>query len=239
MIDPATGAECPPAVLAPDGRLLNGSAAIGELVDRGRSLFEGYWRNPDAEADRTRDGWYWTGDLFFRDAAGFLYFAGRTDDRLRVDSENLAAAMIENILARWTDAAAVAVYAVPDEAAGDQVMAALALREGAAFDPSAFETFLSRQPDLGTKMSPATSASSRPCRPRRRTRSTASPSATRASAAKTPSGTARRPAPTPLGCPGADHPPCRVRIPRPHGPPDPVTPAPPWRGPSACCQGCE
>ncbi|MFD9623257.1 AMP-binding protein [Streptomyces virginiae] len=154
VIDPATGAECPPAVLDPDGRLLNGSAAIGELVNRGRSLFEGYWRNPDAEADRTRDGWYWTGDLFFRDLAGFLYFAGRTDDRLRVDSENLAAAVIENILARWTDAAAVAVYAVPDEVAGDQVMAALALRDGAAFDPDAFADFLSRRPDLGTKMAP-------------------------------------------------------------------------------------
>ncbi|MBT2457226.1 AMP-binding protein [Streptomyces sp. ISL-86] len=154
VIDPATGAECPPAVLDARGRLLNGDAAIGELVNRGRSLFEGYWRNPDAEAARTRDGWYWTGDLFFRDPEGFLYFAGRTDDRLRVDSENLAAAVIENILARWSDAAAVAVYAVPDEVAGDQVMAALALREGAAFDPEAFAAFLAAQPDLGTKMSP-------------------------------------------------------------------------------------
>ncbi|MFD9522447.1 AMP-binding protein [Streptomyces sp. NPDC059979] len=154
VIDPETGEECPPALLAPDGRLLNGSAAIGELVNRGRSLFEGYWRNPDAEADRTRGGWYWTGDLFFRDAAGFLYFAGRTDDRLRVDSENLAAAVIENILARWTDAAAVAVYGVPDEVSGDQVMAAVSLRDGAVFDPSSFTRFLSLQPDLGTKMSP-------------------------------------------------------------------------------------
>ncbi|MER6203557.1 AMP-binding protein [Streptomyces sp. NPDC001586] len=154
VIDPDTGAECPAAMLDGDGRLLNGSAAIGELVNRGRSLFEGYWRNPAAEADRTRDGWYWTGDLFFRDAAGFLYFAGRTDDRLRVDSENLAAAVIENILARWADATAVAVYAVPDEVAGDQVMAALTLREGAAFSPASFEAFLAAQPDLGTKMSP-------------------------------------------------------------------------------------
>ncbi|MFI5985818.1 AMP-binding protein [Streptomyces sp. NPDC051555] len=154
VIDPATGTECPPADLDAGGRLTNGAEAIGELVNRGRSLFEGYWRNPDAEAARTRDGWYWTGDLFFRDRAGFLYFAGRTDDRLRVDSENLAAAMIENILARWEDAAAVAVYAVPDEVAGDQVMAALALRPGAVFDPGAFETFLAAQPDLGTKMAP-------------------------------------------------------------------------------------
>ncbi|MCJ0872180.1 AMP-binding protein [Streptomyces sp. AP-93] len=154
VIDPETGRECPPAVLDPRGRLLNGAEAIGELVNKGRSLFEGYWRNPDAEAVRTRDGWYWTGDLFFRDPDGFLYFAGRTDDRLRVDSENLAAAVIENILARWTRAAAVAVYAVPDEVAGDQVMAAVALREGAAFSPQGFAAFLAAQPDLGTKMAP-------------------------------------------------------------------------------------
>ncbi|MER5729458.1 AMP-binding protein [Streptomyces sp. NPDC002138] len=154
VVDPETGAPCPPAAFDAGGRLTNGDEAIGELVNRGRSLFEGYWRNPDAEAARTRDGWYWTGDLFFRDAEGFLYFAGRGDDRLRVDSENLAAAMIENILARWEPAAAVAVYAVPDEVAGDQVMAALALRPGAVFDPEAFEAFLAAQPDLGTKMAP-------------------------------------------------------------------------------------
>lgn len=124
------------------------------MVNRGRTPFEGYWRNEAADAERMRGGWYWTGDLFFRDADGFLYFAGRTDDRLRVDSENLAAAVIENILARWGDAAAVAVYAVPDPVAGDQVMAALAMREGAAFDPSAFAAFLAAQTDLGTKMAP-------------------------------------------------------------------------------------
>ncbi|MEU9421233.1 AMP-binding protein [Streptomyces sp. NPDC048272] len=154
VIDPRTGTQCPAAVLDGSGRLLNGGEAIGELVNRRGGLFEGYWRNPEAEAARTRDGWYWTGDLFFRDAAGFLYFAGRTDDRLRVDSENLAAAVIENVLARWEDAAAVAVYAVPDEVAGDQVMAALALRPGADFSPSAFAAFLAAQPDLGTKMPP-------------------------------------------------------------------------------------
>lgn len=62
--------------------------------------------------------------------------------------------MIENILARYGDAAAVAVYAVPDPVAGDQVMATLALTEGARFDPSAFAAFLLDQPDLGTKMAP-------------------------------------------------------------------------------------
>ncbi|MFD9031661.1 AMP-binding protein [Streptomyces sp. NPDC059567] len=154
VVDPATGEECETAVLSPEGRLLNASAAIGELVNRGRSPFEGYWRNPEAESARLRGGWYWTGDLFYRDTDGFLYFAGRTDDRLRVDSENLAAAVIEQILSRWDRAAGVAVYAIPDPVAGDQVMTAIALREGAAFDPAAFQDFLAAQPDLGTKMPP-------------------------------------------------------------------------------------
>ncbi|MBC9717060.1 AMP-binding protein [Streptomyces sp. TRM66268-LWL] len=154
VVDPSSRTECPPARFGPGGRLLNGDEAIGELVNRGRTVFEGYWRNPEADAARVRDGWYWTGDLFYRDAEGFLYFAGRTDDRLRVDSENLAAAMIENILARWTSASAVAVYAVPDPVAGDQVMATVALRPGAVFDPAAFAAFLSAQSDLGPKMVP-------------------------------------------------------------------------------------
>lgn len=154
VVDPATGEECAPAVLSPEGRLLNASAAIGELVNRGRNPFEGYWRNPEAEAARLRGGWYWTGDLFYRDADGFLWFAGRDDDRLRVDSENLAAAVIEQILSRWERAAGVAVYAIPDPVAGDQVMTAIALREGAAFDPDVFAEFLAAQPDLGTKMPP-------------------------------------------------------------------------------------
>ncbi|MGW2847578.1 AMP-binding protein [Streptomyces sp. NPDC001274] len=155
VVDPETGRERAAAVFDGAGRLVNGAEAIGELVNRGRTPFEGYWRNPAADAERVRGGWYWTGDLFFRDAEGFYYFAGRTDDRLRVDSENLAAAMIENILARWPDAVAAAVYAVPDPAAGDQVMAALALRAGTGFDPAAFARFLADQPDLGTKMAPA------------------------------------------------------------------------------------
>ncbi|MEV5982200.1 AMP-binding protein [Streptomyces sp. NPDC052114] len=154
VVDPGTGRECEAARFAPGGRLVNGAAAIGELVNRGPSPFEGYWRNEAAQAERVRDGWYWTGDLFYRDGEGYLYFAGRADDRLRVDSENLAAAMIENILARYEGAVAVAVYAVPDPVAGDQVMAAVAPPEGAGFDPLLFAEFLLSQEDLGTKMAP-------------------------------------------------------------------------------------
>ncbi|MEU6772788.1 AMP-binding protein [Streptomyces sp. NPDC046759] len=150
VLDPATGRECPPAVFDSAGRLLNGEEAIGELVNRAPNPFEGYWRNPAAEAERRRGGAYWTGDLFCRDAEGYLYFAGRTDDRIRVDGENLAAAMIENILARYEGAVAVAVYGVPDPVTGDQVMVAVA----GSFEPAGFAEFLAAQPDLGTKMAP-------------------------------------------------------------------------------------
>ncbi|MET8979093.1 AMP-binding protein [Streptomyces sp. NPDC004539] len=148
--DPLTSAVCPPAVFGAGGELLNGDDAIGELVNHAPSPFEGYWRNPAAEAERRRDGAYWTGDLFYRDENGYLYFAGRGDDRIRVDGENLAAALIEAILARYEGADAVAVYAVPDEVTGDQVMAAIAGR----FEPESFAAFLRAQPDLGTKMAP-------------------------------------------------------------------------------------
>ena len=73
VLDPATGAECPPARFDDRGRLLNASEAIGELVSRdGASGFEGYWRNDEAEQARLREGWYWTGDLAYRDEAGLL-----------------------------------------------------------------------------------------------------------------------------------------------------------------------
>ncbi|MGW7516057.1 AMP-binding protein [Streptomyces sp. NPDC054796] len=158
VVDPDTGEERPRARTGPDGKLLNGDEAIGELVNRGggrrRSLFEGYWKNEEAAAARTRGGWYWTGDLFYRDEEGWFHFAGRADDRIRVDGENLAAAVIENILARFPCVASAAVYAVPDPVSGDQVMATLALTEGAVFDPVAFTGFLAGQGDLSTKAAP-------------------------------------------------------------------------------------
>jgi fatty-acyl-CoA synthase len=101
-----------------------------------------------------RAGYYWTGDLGYRDEQGFFYFAGRDFEWLRVDGENFAAAPVERILARHPDVVLAAVYAVPDEDVGDQVMAALQLRPGVTFDAAAFDRFLAEQPDLGTKWSP-------------------------------------------------------------------------------------
>jgi len=155
VLDPETGLECPPARFDAQGRLTNAEEAIGELVSRqGGSGFEGYWRNDEAEQARMRNGWYWTGDLAYRDEAGFFYFAGRDHDWLRVDGENFASAPVERILIRHPDIMLAAVYAVPDPVVGDQVMAAVQLQVGATFDPVAFTEFLGAQEDLGTKWAP-------------------------------------------------------------------------------------
>ena len=156
VIDPATMTECPPAAFDDAGRLVNGEQSVGEIVNRsGLGGFEGYYRNTEANEERTRNGWYWTGDLAYRDAEGFFYFAGRRGDWLRVDSENLTAGPIERVLLRFADIAAVAVYAVPDARSGDQVMAAFEMLPGVSFDPDRFARFLEDQPDLGTKWAPS------------------------------------------------------------------------------------
>lgn len=154
IVDPATKMECPRVVFDEHGAITN-PECIGEIVNvAGAGAFEGYYNNPEASAERIRDGWYWTGDLGFRDTAGFFYFAGRSADWLRVDSENFAAAPVESILARYPGVVMAAVYPVPDPRTGDMVMAALELSPGSIFDPSAFDRFLEQQRDLGTKWSP-------------------------------------------------------------------------------------
>lgn len=148
-----TSAETPDAVFDATGRLTNPDEAIGELVNTmGRGAFAGYYNDDDAEADRMRGGMYWSGDLAYRDADGWVYFAGRTGDWLRVDGENLAAAPIERILLRHPAVAEAAVYAVPDEKVGDQVAAALVLR--APLAPADLEEFLAAQGDLSPKAWP-------------------------------------------------------------------------------------
>ena len=155
VIDAATGEECPRARFGEDGELLNADEAIGDIVGRSTlSAFEGYYANPEATAERSRRGWYWTGDLAYRDEDGTFFFAGRTADWMRVDGENFAAGPVEQILGRFPGVASVVVYGVPDPKTGDQVMAALELDAGVDFDASAFERFLAAQPDLGTKWAP-------------------------------------------------------------------------------------
>ncbi|OBF54810.1 acyl-CoA synthetase [Mycobacterium sp. 852002-50816_SCH5313054-b] len=150
-----TVTECAVARFDAKGALANADEAVGELVNTtGSGFFTGYYNDPDANAERMRHGMYWSGDLAYRDAEGWIYLAGRTADWMRVDGENLAAAPIERILLRHSAINRVAVYAVPDERVGDQVMAAIVLNDGAELQPDALEAFLGAQPDLSPKAWP-------------------------------------------------------------------------------------
>jgi fatty-acyl-CoA synthase len=154
ILDETTGEECPRATFDASGRLAD-PRAVGQIVAVGAArTFEGYYKNPGAMAERVRGEDFWTGDLGYRDAAGFFYFAGRSSDWLRVDSENFAAAPVERVLQRFPGVLAAPVFAVPDPRTGDRVMCALELEPGLAFDPEAFGQFLADQPEMGAKWWP-------------------------------------------------------------------------------------
>jgi fatty-acyl-CoA synthase len=143
IVDVDTGQPCPPGV-------------VGELVNvGGPGRFEGYYNDAEADAQRMAGGFYHSGDLAYRDEAGYAYFTGRLGDWLRVDGENLGTAPIERVLLRHPAVTEVAVYAVPDPVVGDQVMAALMLAPGAKFDADKFRAFLTEQTDLGPKQWPS------------------------------------------------------------------------------------
>ena len=143
IVDPDTGESCPPGV-------------VGELVNTaGPGRFEGYYNDPEAEAQRMAGGVYHSGDLAYRDDAGYAYFAGRLGDWMRVDGENLGTAPIERVLLRYPEVTEAAVYPVPDPVVGDQVMAALVLAPDADFDVEKFRAFLAGQSDLGPKQWPS------------------------------------------------------------------------------------
>jgi fatty-acyl-CoA synthase len=155
VLDPETGLECRPAEFDESGRVLNWEAAVGEIVETTpSSSFEGYYKNEEATQTRFRNGWYWSGDLAYRDGAGWFYFAGRSNEWLRVDGENFAAAPVEAIISRFSSMRSVAVYAVPDDPVGDRVMVAVETAAGAPISPEGFDRFLAEQPDLGTKWKP-------------------------------------------------------------------------------------
>ncbi|QKT08468.1 AMP-binding protein [Gordonia sp. X0973] len=142
----------PVAVVDPETLLPAHAGEVGEIVNTaGPGLFDGYYNDADATAERLRGGMYRTGDLGWVDEGGFVHFAGRRGDWARVDGENLGTAPIEAILLRHPDIDAVAVYGVPVEI-GDELWAALVAPK---LTPDALGAFLAAQDDLGPKQWPS------------------------------------------------------------------------------------
>ena len=138
VVDPATLAPMP-------------VGEVGEIVNTsGPGLFDGYYRDDAASAERMRGGMYRTGDLGWVGDDGYVRFAGRLGYWVRVDGENMGTAPIEAILLRCPAIHRAAVYGLPAPI-GDDLWAALVAPELTA---DALTDFLAAQPDLGPKQWP-------------------------------------------------------------------------------------
>ena len=107
----------------------------GELLVRnnGRDpkygFFTEYYKDPDATAAAWRDGWFHTGDIVQKDAAGRIYFVDRKKNIIRRSGENITAVEVESMLNRHHKINAVAVCGVPDTLRGDEVFACVVTNE--------------------------------------------------------------------------------------------------------------
>jgi acyl-CoA synthetase (AMP-forming)/AMP-acid ligase II len=105
---------------------------VGELLCRGDSIMQGYYRAPDATSDVIdKDGWYSTGDLARMDDEGYLQIVGRKRDMIIRGGQNIYPAEIEAYLVNHPDIQEAAVVGVPSEMGGEQAWAFIILKPGA------------------------------------------------------------------------------------------------------------
>jgi fatty-acyl-CoA synthase len=114
----------------------------GELLTRGYSVMLGYWNDPERTAEAIdRAGWMHTGDLATMDDEGYVNIVGRSKDMIIRGGENVYPREIEEFLYTHEDVADVAVIGVPDERYGEEIMAWVQLREGAAATEEDLKSF--------------------------------------------------------------------------------------------------
>lgn len=107
----------------------------GELQVRGPQVMAGYWNAPEATAATLLDGgWLRTGDVVTQDEDGYCTIVDRVKDLVISGGFNVAPSEVEDVLRTHPDVADVVVFGRPARPAGEQVMAALVLREGAELD---------------------------------------------------------------------------------------------------------
>ena len=110
-------------------RLVGGTADEGILHVRSPAMFTEYLNLPQVTHEKLQDGWYDTGDVMRRDAAGFYYFTGRADDMFVCGGENVFPGEIEKMLERHPAVLQAAVVPVPDEIKGQIPIAFVVLRD--------------------------------------------------------------------------------------------------------------
>jgi long-chain acyl-CoA synthetase len=104
---------------------------IGELVVRGHNLFTGYLGKPEATAAVVVDGWFRTGDLATMDEDDLITIVDRKKDMILRNGYNVYPTEVENVLVRHGAVQTAAVFGVPDEVHGQEIAAAVVLKQGA------------------------------------------------------------------------------------------------------------
>jgi acyl-CoA synthetase (AMP-forming)/AMP-acid ligase II/acyl carrier protein len=116
--------ECAPTVLAPQ--------QVGEIGLRGEGVFSGYLNNPQANAEAFTEGWLRTGDLGYLDPDGYLFVTGRLKEIINRGGEKISPHEVEEALLAHPAVSQAAVFAVPDTFLGEDVAAAVVLRQSPA-----------------------------------------------------------------------------------------------------------
>ena len=120
-------------IVSPDDGEVLAHGATGELCTRGYSVMIGYWEDPARTAEAIdADGWMHTGDLATMDADGYVNIVGRIKDMVIRGGENIYPREVEEFLYGHPDIVDVQVIGVPDVKYGEELMAWVRLREGAA-----------------------------------------------------------------------------------------------------------
>ncbi|MGW3071627.1 long-chain-fatty-acid--CoA ligase [Kitasatospora sp. NPDC001132] len=115
---------------------------VGEVVISGHNVMKGYWRRPETTARTVRDGWLHTGDLGTRDERGDFRIVDRRKDVIIRGGFNVYPREVEDVLYEHPAVAEATVVGVPHPTHGQEVAAAVVLREGASATPEEIRGFV-------------------------------------------------------------------------------------------------
>jgi long-chain acyl-CoA synthetase len=115
---------------------------VGELIIRGPGVMKGYFNQPGATAETLRRGWLHTGDLARMDEEGYLYIVDRKKDMIIRGGYNVYPREVEEILYTHPDVVEAAVVGVPHPDLGEEVAAAVVLRQGACSTSEGLRQFV-------------------------------------------------------------------------------------------------
>jgi len=118
------------AILGEDGRL-RGPGEVGEVVIRGPNVTSGYLENPAANATAFHDGWFRTGDQGVLDSDGYLTLTGRLKELINRGGEKISPLEVDEVIMDHPAVAQVVTFAMPHDKLGEEVAAAVVLKEGA------------------------------------------------------------------------------------------------------------